>query len=239
MGTAMARHDELVRSAVEARSGYVFSTGGDGFAVAFARAGDAVVAALDTQSVLAGQSWPTGVVIRVRMGLHTGEAEERDGDYFGSAVNRAARLMGLAHGGQVVASSGTADVAIDSLPQDVKLVDLGEHLLRDLFRVVSPPTVTARLRPWLVSDVHSGERRMNVIVREAAVNSPDRDAIEFDVPQGRANEVVAPLRAVDIVFVGRVWTWWCPLPGEAARRSGNPERRSSTVSVMRPCLLTH
>jgi class 3 adenylate cyclase len=65
------------------------------------------------------------------MGLHTGEADERHGDYFGSAVNRAARLMSLAYGGQVVASAATADVVADTLPAGVKLVDLGEHLLRD------------------------------------------------------------------------------------------------------------
>jgi predicted ATPase/class 3 adenylate cyclase len=134
MGAAMARHDELVRAEIEAHGGHVFSTGGDGFAVAFARAGDAIAAAVSAQRALGGESWPAGAAIGVRMGLHTGEAEERDGDYFGSAVNRTARLMALAHGGQVVASAATADVAGDSLPPDVKLVDLGEHLLRDLSR---------------------------------------------------------------------------------------------------------
>jgi hypothetical protein len=134
MGAAMVRHDELVRSAVEAQGGYVFSTGGDGFAVAFARAGDAIAATVGAQSALAEEPWPADAAIRVRMGLHTSEAEERDGDYFGSAVNRTARLMALAHGGQVVASAATADVAADTLPPGVKLVDLGEHLLRDLFR---------------------------------------------------------------------------------------------------------
>jgi predicted ATPase len=130
----MARHDELVRSAVESRGGYVFATGGDGFGVAFARAGDAIAAAVDTQRALAGESWPAEAAIGVRMGLHTGEAEERDGNYFGSALNRTARLMTLAHGGQVVVSAATADVAADTLPLEVKLVDQGEHLLVDLSR---------------------------------------------------------------------------------------------------------
>jgi predicted ATPase len=134
MAAAIERHDELVRSAVAGHGGYVFSTGGDGFAAAFARSGDAMGAAVDAQSALAGEAWPTGAIIRVRMGLHTGEADERHGDYFGSAVNRAARLMALAHGGQVVASAATADVVADTLPAGVKLVDLGEHLLRDLSR---------------------------------------------------------------------------------------------------------
>jgi predicted ATPase/class 3 adenylate cyclase len=134
MGTAMARHDGLVRAAVEAQGGYVFSTGGDGFGVAFARAGDAIAAAVGAQRALAGEAWPAGAAIGVRMGLHTGEAEERGGDYFGPAVNRAARVTALAHGEQVLASAATADVAADTLPPGVKLVDLGEHLLRDLSR---------------------------------------------------------------------------------------------------------
>jgi predicted ATPase len=83
---------------------------------------------------LAEEPWPDEAPLRVRMGLHTGEVEERNGDYFGSAVNRAARLMALAHGGQVVASAATADVVADALPPEVRLVDLGEHLLRDLSR---------------------------------------------------------------------------------------------------------
>ena len=134
MTAALERHDELVRSAVEGHRGYVFSTGGDGVAAAFSRAGEAVSAAVEAQSALAAEDWPAEVVIRVRMGLHTGEVEERNGDYFGTAVNRAARLMGLAHGGQVLASAATADVLADTLPVGMKLVDLGEHLLRDLSR---------------------------------------------------------------------------------------------------------
>ena len=98
MGTAMARHDALVRAAVEAHGGYVFSTGGDGFGVAFARAGDAIAAAVGAQRALGGEAWPADAAIGVRMGLHTGEAEERGGDYFGPAVNRAARVTALAHG---------------------------------------------------------------------------------------------------------------------------------------------
>jgi class 3 adenylate cyclase len=112
----------------------VFSTGGDGFAAAFGRAGDALRAAIAAQHGLASTEWPNGVELRVRIGLHTGEAQERDGDYFGPALNRAARLMAAAHGGQIVCSHATADVTRDSLPEAVDLVDLGEHRLRDLTR---------------------------------------------------------------------------------------------------------
>jgi class 3 adenylate cyclase len=128
MAAALERHDELVSKAIEAGSGYVFSTGGDGFAAAFARAGDAVAAAVAAQEALVAEPWPTGAVIRVRMALHTGEAVERQGDYFGTAVNQAARLMALAHGGQVLAAAITAQLA----GADVSFLDLGEHRLRDL-----------------------------------------------------------------------------------------------------------
>ena len=100
MSAAMARHDAIVRSAVEGHAGYVFATTGDGLAAAFGRAEDGLQAAVEAQLALGMQRWPEPVALRVRMGLHTGEAVERDGDYFGSAVNRAARLMGAAHGGR-------------------------------------------------------------------------------------------------------------------------------------------
>ena len=127
MRAALARHDDVLRSAIDAHGGYVFSTGGDGFAVAFGRAGDAAAAALDAQGALAGERWPTPSPLRVRMGLHTGEVEERDGDYFGPAVNRAARIMAAGHGGQVLLSSATAAVS-----GDTGLVDLGEYAFAGL-----------------------------------------------------------------------------------------------------------
>jgi len=129
MNLALARHDDLLGAAIEAHAGYVFATAGDGFSVAFARAGDAMGAALAAQAALAEEAWPSGARIQVRMGLHTGEAEVRDGDYFGIAVNRAARLMAVGHGGQVLCSEATAGLLSDSR---LSLVDLGEHRLRDL-----------------------------------------------------------------------------------------------------------
>ncbi len=127
MRAALAEHDGLLRAAFEAHEGSVFATGGDGFAVVFGRARDAVAAAAEAQASLADHP-----IIKVRMGVHTGEAEERDGDYFGPAVNRAARLMGVAHGAQVLVSSATEEV----VGSNVELVDLGEHRLRDLSRPV-------------------------------------------------------------------------------------------------------
>ncbi len=86
----------------------------------------------DAQRALCAEPWPTEAPLRVRMGLHTGEAEQRDGDYFGEAVSRAARLMSAAHGGQVLLSQAAADAAGDALPDGVTLRDLAAHRLKDL-----------------------------------------------------------------------------------------------------------
>jgi predicted ATPase len=122
MRLAVAKHDEVVRRAIEANGGYVFATGGDGFAAAFGRAADAVAAAQQAQAALAEVD-----AIAVRMGINTGEVNERDGDYFGPAVNRTARLMAAGHGGQVLLSGVTAE-----LVPGMVLRNLGEHRLRDL-----------------------------------------------------------------------------------------------------------
>jgi len=128
MGLAVARHDKLLREVVEAHGGEVFSTAGDGLAAVFVSARAAVAAALAGQQALAAEPWATVAPVRVRMGLHTGEAERRDGDYFGTSVNRCARLMAVGHGGQVLCSQATAAL----LDAEVSLIDLGDHRLRDL-----------------------------------------------------------------------------------------------------------
>jgi predicted ATPase len=144
MRQALVRHDQVLGDAIGAHAGLVFSTSGDGFAAAFERAGEALAAAVEAQRGLAGVEWPAGTVVRVRMGLHTGEAEERGGDYFGGEVNRAARLMAVAHGGQIVCSQAMADLVWGGLVGGVSLADLGVHRLRDLsvpvrvFQVVHP-----------------------------------------------------------------------------------------------------
>ena len=110
MQDALARHDEILRSAIAAHGGFIFSTGGDGLGAAFQRSIDAVRAAVDAQRALQAEPWPDTVELRVRMGAHTGEAQERDGNYFGSAVNRAARVAGAGHGGQILLSRATVEV---------------------------------------------------------------------------------------------------------------------------------
>lgn len=100
MKHALARHDKIVREAAAAQDGYVFSTAGDAFSVAFARPEQALEAALGTQRALAIQESTDDVQLSVRMAIHSGAASERDGDYFGPALNRCARLLAVAHGGQ-------------------------------------------------------------------------------------------------------------------------------------------
>ena len=134
MRSALARHDEILRDAVEAHGGAVVKTTGDGLHAAFGGAEGALRAAAAGQRGLAVEPWAGIGAMRVRMGIHTGTAESRDGDYFGPALNRAARLMAAAHGGQVLVSLVTEELVRDALPKDLALVELGEHLLRDLSR---------------------------------------------------------------------------------------------------------
>jgi predicted ATPase/class 3 adenylate cyclase len=144
MRAALARHDLLLREAVAAYDGHIVKGTGDGIHAVFATADGAVGAAVDAQLALAAEQWSVSEALRVRIGMHTGVAELREGDYFGSAVNRAARLMAIAHGGQVVCSQATADLVRDVLSEDVELVDLGEHRLRDLSRPERVVQVSAR-----------------------------------------------------------------------------------------------
>ena len=101
MSASLRAHDDIVRSAIEECGGYVFTTAGDAFCAAFQRATDGVAAAMSMQARLSAAVWP-GPALRVRAGLHLGEAEERNGDYFGPVVNLAARVESAGHGGQTL-----------------------------------------------------------------------------------------------------------------------------------------
>ncbi len=129
MTESLAEHDRRISSIVDRRNGYVFTTAGDSFAVAFQSAVEAVEAALEVQ--LAFVEPAAGLELKVRSGVHSGMATIRNGDYFGTAVNRGARLSACAHGGQLVLSQATVDL-LERLPPDVELVDLGTHRLRGL-----------------------------------------------------------------------------------------------------------
>jgi len=132
MKAALARHEQLMTTAIERRGGYVFKIVGDAFCAAFPTAPDAVRAALDAQLALAKEDFSSVDGLRVRMGLHTGYAEERDADYFGPAVNRVSRLTSIGHGGQILLSGVTRELAHADLPAGAELIDLGSHRLSDL-----------------------------------------------------------------------------------------------------------
>ncbi len=134
MRPALARHDAIARRAVEGHGGIVVKMTGDGLYAAFPDALDAVTATLELQQALADPEATGGVPLRVRCGLHAGVVEHRDNDYFGSAVNRTARIMGAAHGGQVIVSQAVCDLVGRQLPAGVALRDLGSVRLRDLAR---------------------------------------------------------------------------------------------------------
>jgi predicted ATPase/class 3 adenylate cyclase len=129
----LARHRELIRAALTAAGGHEEKTEGDGFLAVFGRPGGAVRAAVDAQRRLAAEPWPDGAVVRVRMGLHSGDgALDPDGEYVGADVHRAARVGAAGHGGQVVLSETTSSLVADELPEGVTIRGLGEHRLKDL-----------------------------------------------------------------------------------------------------------
>jgi predicted ATPase/class 3 adenylate cyclase len=149
MPTALARHDALMNEVVTAHSGVVFKTVGDSMLAAFAQAPQALAAALGAQRAVEAELWELPAPPQVRMALHTGSAETRAGDYFGPALNRAARLLAAGHAGQVVLSLATEELVREHLPPDVTLRDLGTHRLKDLslperiFQLVAPDLPTA------------------------------------------------------------------------------------------------
>jgi len=222
MRAALERHDAIVRRAIDGHGGYVFSTGGDGLAVAFGRAGEAVAAAVEAQRGLQAERWPAGVELRVRMGLHTGETQERDGDYFGPPVNRAARIMAAGHGGQVLVSAATTEVLAGS--PGVELVDLGAQRLRGLVEPVRVFAVRAGGLGWV-------DRPL--VTAEGMKGNLPRPVDEF---VGRVEDLkrlaadVGPRRVVTLTGVGGVGktrlaletaeglspsfadgVWWCDL----------------------------
>ncbi len=132
MREALARHDALLRSAIESNGGRVFKTMGDAFCAGFATPSEAVQASIAAQRALEQVKWPAECQIRVRMAIHTGPAFLRDRDYYGPTLNRVARLLSAAHGGQVLVSDACAELLHQSLPSGVHLLDLARHHLKDL-----------------------------------------------------------------------------------------------------------
>ncbi len=150
MAVAVDRHLVLLRAVIEAHHGVLFKTIGDAVQAAFPTAPHAIAAALDGQRALISEEWNETIApLQVRMALHTAAAEPHAGDYLAPGLNRLARLMAASHGGQVLVSLATQELARDALPPGSGLRDLGEHPLRDLYR---PERVFQLLHPDLPAD---------------------------------------------------------------------------------------
>ncbi len=166
MPVALARHDSILRQAVGTHRGVVFKTVGDSVHAAFARAVDALGGALIAQRALVNEAWGATGPLRVRMALHTGVAELRDGDYFGAPLNRVARILALGHGGQILISRATHDLVADDLPAQTSLHELGEHRLKDLsrpeqiFQLISPD-LPSEFPPLRALEARPQQRRRN------------------------------------------------------------------------------
>ncbi len=194
MRAAVARHDALAASLIEGHEGTLVKSRGEGdslFAV-FARASDATAAACALQRALLAEPSPDGLRLRVRMALHTGEAELRGGDYFGPAVNRCARLRSVAHGGQVLLSLPTEELARDSLPEGAALLDLGEHRLRDLAR---PERVFQLLHPELPTEFPP-PRSLDALPNNLPLQVTSFIGREKEITEARALLAKAPLLTI-------------------------------------------
>ncbi len=134
MGRALAQHDDLLRGIFPEYRGHIFKTMGDAFCVAFVHALDAVQAATTAQRRLASAAWEETGPLRVRMAIHSGDAEQRDGDYFGPTLNRVARVLATGHGGQTLLTFVTTETVRTFLPDEISMRDLGERRLKDLSR---------------------------------------------------------------------------------------------------------
>ncbi len=149
MRQALARHDAILRDAILNNHGVVFKTMGDGFYTVFANAVDALNAALMAQRALSREVWTEIGSLRVRMALHTGDAQFRDNDYFGPTLNRVARLLSAGHGEQVLLSAATLEQIAKNMFGEMNFRDLGTHWLRDLQQ---PERVYQLLHPSLPAD---------------------------------------------------------------------------------------
>jgi predicted ATPase/class 3 adenylate cyclase len=167
MSGALARHDALLNGAIDTAGGQVFKTAGDAFCAVFAAPAAAIAAAVAAQQALANEAWQISTPLRVRMAIHAGHPELRDADYFGPPLNRVARLLASAHGGQILVSRAAGELARDHLPPEASLRELGDYALKDLQQAervfqVSAPGLLAEFPP-----LHTPELLLRTIPRPA------------------------------------------------------------------------
>jgi predicted ATPase/class 3 adenylate cyclase len=190
MRAALTRHDAILREAIEGHGGFVFKTVGDAFCAAFPTALDALESALAAQRALFSEAWQEEIgTLRVRMALHTGATEERDGDYFGPPVNRVARLLSAGHGGQVLLCLPTQELVRDQLPADIHLRDLGERGLKDLSRPERVFQLTAPDLPSEFPPLKTLERYLNNLPLQATPLIGREREVEAVSEQLRSPEV--------------------------------------------------
>lgn len=132
MQAALQHHDALLTDVFTSNQGVVFKHTGDGMCAAFRSAGQAMIAAAGAQRAIAGTDWNLARDLRIRVGVHSGEAEVREDDYFGTSLSRVARIMDAGHGGQILVSNATASLTRSDAGEGLSLIDLGEHRFKDL-----------------------------------------------------------------------------------------------------------
>jgi class 3 adenylate cyclase len=198
MRHALAQHDAILRDVIEANDGCIIKTTGDGVHAAFAVAVDAIAACL-AQRALHAYSLAE-LRLKSRMTLHSGAAKQRDSDYYGPALNRAARLMVAPHGGQILLSLATGELVRGHLPADIALRDMGERRLKDLihpervYQVVAPdlPADFPPLRTGCLRTRKRDEGRGEKAARERAVERTSTKWLDHLVDEGNSSHY-APL----------------------------------------------
>ena len=223
------RHLALIRQHVEAQGGVHFKTVGDATQSAFATAPQGVAAALHAQRALLGEPWASAEQRpRVRMALHAGTAEPRDGDYLAACLNRLARLLDAAHGEQILLSSTVAGLAREALPEAVTLEALGEYRLRD---ILQPEEVFQLCHPALRQDFPPlntpGHLPHNLPTHPTPFLGREREVEEISRPlaaaRGAPGDADRPR-----------WGWQ-----DAAGDCGSPRRRSSRSPMARSWSISH
>ena len=196
MAKAVAAHDTLLRGAVEESRGRVIKTSGDGIVAVFADPVDGIAAAVATQLALTDPALTAGISLAVRCGLHTGQAQRHGDDYLGTTLNRAARVMALAYGGQVLLSQAVADGVVGRLQEGIALRDLGEVRLKG---IAGPERVHQLLHPRL-RDAFPALRSL-----EATPNNLPRQVTSFVGREGEiedAETLLAQTRLLTLSGIG-------------------------------------